>query len=678
MELTNEFKVPVPIEKAWEVLTDLKVIAPCLPGAELVRVKNGEYEGSIKVKVGPIITTYSGIATWVDRNHKTYTAILKADGKESKGTGSAAAVVHATLKPIIVDDGNATKVSVTTNLSISGKVAQLGRGLLDDVSGKLLDIFAANLSNLLNNIPIDKSAGLISDVETKESEALIDEEKSSEDGNISFENANDSDNDKSDRSGDNDDLNSETEINIPTSTNDSQMVAGESEDIPDTNPDVFPEDVGDQSQRLVGENPGQQETELSEVEIESETDISGDLVEADINETLTPVQNAVEPTVELSESLKEKLEMVRRDIDDARKGIDLEVTVDDGGDLPTSGEVTDTDKPKLYDLVAEEAISGNDRQELSLEDDDIDGPATELNTDNSSKEEIVLDKLSKLANDIDFESEIEQVQLNQEQHETVISPSETTPVDEKLSRLANSVFEEDGADSDDQLLDPTSIELDVIEAEDLLEALNSFKERSDGEADGALISQDFVVESKNSFEDVEAAEDDTTSFNDEAKGGLESENIVELQIPDSDTVTTDSAGNTNGEVIPIFKASVTEESQPLPTEITSETNVDLESDKEDNQELASIIEMSTFASTDGSSTVSTTSEEIASDEDKAEDWESPGITESQNKPNDPIDILDLVSSPLKNRLKPLVVPSVGVLLLLILRHILKSKNPNVD
>jgi hypothetical protein len=136
VELTNEFRVGVPVEQAWAVLTDLERIAPCMPGAELQEVEGDEYRGIVKVKVGPITAQYKGAASFVevDAPHR---AVLRAEGRETRGQGGASALVTAVLAP----DGDATKVTVSTDLTVTGKVAQFGRGVLADVSAKLLTQF---------------------------------------------------------------------------------------------------------------------------------------------------------------------------------------------------------------------------------------------------------------------------------------------------------------------------------------------------------------------------------------------------------------------------------------------------------------------------------------------------------------------------------------------------------
>ena len=141
MELTNTFRVAVPVDEAWTLLTDLERIAPCMPGAQLTEIEGDEYRGVVKVKVGPITAQYKGAAHFVDRDDTAHRAVLRAEGRETRGQGQAAATITAQLVP----DGDGTEVSVLTDLVVTGKVAQFGRGVLADVSSKLLGQFAASL-----------------------------------------------------------------------------------------------------------------------------------------------------------------------------------------------------------------------------------------------------------------------------------------------------------------------------------------------------------------------------------------------------------------------------------------------------------------------------------------------------------------------------------------------------
>jgi carbon monoxide dehydrogenase subunit G len=141
VELTNEFTVNVPIDEAWDVLTDVTRIAPAMPGAKLEGVEGDEYRGVVKVKVGPVTAEYRGAASFIERDATSHRAVLRAEGRETRGQGNATATITASLVP----DGDGTRVSVVTDLSITGRVAQFGRGVLADVSNKLLGQFVAAL-----------------------------------------------------------------------------------------------------------------------------------------------------------------------------------------------------------------------------------------------------------------------------------------------------------------------------------------------------------------------------------------------------------------------------------------------------------------------------------------------------------------------------------------------------
>jgi carbon monoxide dehydrogenase subunit G len=141
VQLKNEFRVAVPAAKAWEVLTDVERVAPCLPGATLLSVDGDEFTGAVKVKVGPITVSYQGNAAFLEKDPASQRVVLKANGKETRGSGNAAAVVTAQLK----DEGDTTSVVITTDLTVSGKAAQFGRGVLADVAANLIGQFAEAL-----------------------------------------------------------------------------------------------------------------------------------------------------------------------------------------------------------------------------------------------------------------------------------------------------------------------------------------------------------------------------------------------------------------------------------------------------------------------------------------------------------------------------------------------------
>src|SRR5215469_659398 len=145
MELEHSFSVPVPEERAWEVLLDVERVAPCMPGATLDSVDGDEIKGRIKVKVGPIQMTYAGTAHFTERDKSAGVVVLKATGKETRGSGTASATVRSELTP----DGDATKVTVRTSLHVTGRPAQFGRGVMSEVGGRLIGIFADNLASMI-------------------------------------------------------------------------------------------------------------------------------------------------------------------------------------------------------------------------------------------------------------------------------------------------------------------------------------------------------------------------------------------------------------------------------------------------------------------------------------------------------------------------------------------------
>jgi carbon monoxide dehydrogenase subunit G len=150
MELNHSFTVNVPVNEAWNVLTNVERIAPCLPGAQLQEVEGDTYRGVVKVKVGPITAQFKGQASFVERDDTNHKAVLKGEGRDTGGKGNASALITAQLTSV---DASSTKVDVNTDLAITGKVAQFGRGALADVSDKLLAQFTENLNTLLAEEP---------------------------------------------------------------------------------------------------------------------------------------------------------------------------------------------------------------------------------------------------------------------------------------------------------------------------------------------------------------------------------------------------------------------------------------------------------------------------------------------------------------------------------------------
>jgi len=149
IELDNSFTVPVPPEQAWDVLLDVERIAPCMPGASVTSVEGDEIAGQVKVKLGPLSLSYKGTAKFTEKDPASHTIAIEATGKETRGAGTASATVHASLKP--ADAEGQTTVSIHTSLNVTGRPAQFGRSLLPEVSGKLIDQFAANLAALIGS-----------------------------------------------------------------------------------------------------------------------------------------------------------------------------------------------------------------------------------------------------------------------------------------------------------------------------------------------------------------------------------------------------------------------------------------------------------------------------------------------------------------------------------------------
>jgi carbon monoxide dehydrogenase subunit G len=144
MKLENEFTVDVPVEEVWDVLLDLERVTPCLPGAALTEESGDEYKGEMKVRLGPVTQEYSGTVKIEEADESAHRAVLKANGKDARGQGTASASITSTLH----DEGNdSTRVRVETEMQITGRAAQFGRGVQQDVAEKLLTRFAECLEN---------------------------------------------------------------------------------------------------------------------------------------------------------------------------------------------------------------------------------------------------------------------------------------------------------------------------------------------------------------------------------------------------------------------------------------------------------------------------------------------------------------------------------------------------
>jgi uncharacterized protein len=147
MEMDHSFTVPVPPDRAWDVLLDVEKIAPCMPGATVDEFDGEVVTGRIKVKVGPVSLTYRGTAKFTERDPDARVILLEASGKETRGAGTASATVRATLEP--ESGGEGTTASMHTTMNVTGRPAQFGRGVMIEVGSKLVEQFAQNLRQLI-------------------------------------------------------------------------------------------------------------------------------------------------------------------------------------------------------------------------------------------------------------------------------------------------------------------------------------------------------------------------------------------------------------------------------------------------------------------------------------------------------------------------------------------------
>ena len=154
MELEHQFTVPVPVDRAWEVLLDVEKIAPCMPGAVIDSIDGDSFTGQVKVKVGPITVAYAGKASFLEKDATAHRAVVEAKGRETRGSGTAAATVTASM----ADECGSARVTVVTDLAITGRPAQFGRGVLNDVGNKLIGQFADCLATTITTSGTDGPA----------------------------------------------------------------------------------------------------------------------------------------------------------------------------------------------------------------------------------------------------------------------------------------------------------------------------------------------------------------------------------------------------------------------------------------------------------------------------------------------------------------------------------------
>jgi carbon monoxide dehydrogenase subunit G len=159
MQLENKFTIDAPIDKAWEALNTPETVAPCFPGATLQEYEGDSFTGTVKVKLGPISLTYKGKGTYVSRDDENHKVVIEASGRDSRGNGTANAKVTGTM---VADGPNRTAVTMVTDMTITGRPAQFGRGVISDVADKIIGQFAACVAEKLTpqatDGPADPSA----------------------------------------------------------------------------------------------------------------------------------------------------------------------------------------------------------------------------------------------------------------------------------------------------------------------------------------------------------------------------------------------------------------------------------------------------------------------------------------------------------------------------------------
>jgi carbon monoxide dehydrogenase subunit G len=138
--------VPAEIDSVWQTCLDPEQVGPCMPGASVTSVEGKEFSGSVKVKLGPVSLLYEGTGEYTETDENAHRIVLRADGKDSRGSGTAAATVTVALTA----EGGSTQGAVHTDLNITGKPAQFGRGMLADVGGKIIEQFSVNLAEKLS------------------------------------------------------------------------------------------------------------------------------------------------------------------------------------------------------------------------------------------------------------------------------------------------------------------------------------------------------------------------------------------------------------------------------------------------------------------------------------------------------------------------------------------------
>jgi carbon monoxide dehydrogenase subunit G len=159
MQLENSFTIDAPIEKAWEALNTPQTIAPCFPGATLTEYEGDSFSGTVKVKLGPISLTYKGKGVYKERDDAAHRVVIDASGRDSRGNGTAEATVVGTMT---ADGPDKTAVTMVTDMKITGRPAQFGRGVISDVADKIIGQFASCVASKLQG---EEAAGASSSSE---------------------------------------------------------------------------------------------------------------------------------------------------------------------------------------------------------------------------------------------------------------------------------------------------------------------------------------------------------------------------------------------------------------------------------------------------------------------------------------------------------------------------------
>ncbi|OLL74420.1 carbon monoxide dehydrogenase G protein [Pseudonocardia sp. Ae168_Ps1] len=146
MQLENKFTIAAPIEDAWKALNDPELIAPCFPGATLTEYEGDSFQGTVKVKLGPISLTYKGKGTYVERDDANHKVVIDASGRDARGNGTAKAIVTGTM---VADGPDKTSVTMVTDMTVTGRPAQFGRGVISDVADKIIGQFSSCVADKL-------------------------------------------------------------------------------------------------------------------------------------------------------------------------------------------------------------------------------------------------------------------------------------------------------------------------------------------------------------------------------------------------------------------------------------------------------------------------------------------------------------------------------------------------